>query len=328
MTLAGLRPGEKLFEEKLMAEEGLKKTKNKLIHIRNIFYVNNLLTGKYQEEKNLDVSGKSLDFKDVKGQDKLIEAAVLAAAGGHNMLMIGEPGCGKTMIAQRIPTILPEMTEEECLEVTKIHSISGLLPSGHSLMKYRPFRAPHHNASLNALIGGGVNAMPGESEDGTDVIFTADTYWLLLECPVCKGISLYKSYTDKLFDDRCHYHELWKGEDLQEETVLSFLDKQRDYLRIMNLSSFNELYFVKSDQEIIEALGKLRWVDNFVDIVYEVLNKDKDFSDMSIIGIRKALWKIFDVAKEHKIMWQGRNFTEDSFMQEDLLTICRWIMEI
>lgn len=137
-----------------------------------------------------------------------------------------------------------------------------------------------------------------------------------------------RNILDKLFDDRCHYHELWKGEDLQEETVLSFLDKQRDYLKIMNLSSFNELYFVKSDQEMIEALGKLRWVDNFVDIVYEVLNKDKDFSDMSIIGIRKALWKIFDVAKEHKIMWQGRNFTEDNFMQEDLLTICRWIMEI
>ena len=66
------------------------------------------------------------------------------------------------MIAQRIPTILPEMTEEECLEVTKIYSISGLLPNGHALMKYRPFRAPHHNASLNALIGGGANAMPGE----------------------------------------------------------------------------------------------------------------------------------------------------------------------
>lgn len=78
------------------------------------------------------------------------------------MLMIGEPGCGKTMIAQRIPTILPQMTEEECLEVTKIYSISGLLPNGHALMKHRPFRAPHHNASLNALIGGGVNAMPGE----------------------------------------------------------------------------------------------------------------------------------------------------------------------
>lgn len=102
------------------------------------------------------------DFKDVKGQKEIIEASLLAAAGGHNMLMIGEPGCGKTMIAQRIPTILPEMTEEECLEVTKIYSISGLLPAGHSLIRNRPFRAPHHNASLNSLIGGGVNAMPGE----------------------------------------------------------------------------------------------------------------------------------------------------------------------
>lgn len=104
----------------------------------------------------------TLDFADVKGQEELIEAVVLAAAGGHNLLMIGEPGCGKTMIAQRIPTILPAMSEEECLEVTKIYSISGLLPHGHSLVKSRPFRAPHHNASLNALIGGGVNAMPGE----------------------------------------------------------------------------------------------------------------------------------------------------------------------
>ena len=103
-----------------------------------------------------------LDFADVKGQNELIEAVVLAAAGGHNMLMIGEPGCGKTMIAQRIPTILPQMTEEESLEVTKIYSISGLLHNGHSLVTRRPFRAPHHNASLNALIGGGVNALPGE----------------------------------------------------------------------------------------------------------------------------------------------------------------------
>ncbi len=70
----------------------------------------------------------------------------------RNMLMVGEPGCGKTMIAQRFPTILPEMTEEECLEVTKLYSISGLLPNGHALMKNRPFRAPYHNVSLNALI--------------------------------------------------------------------------------------------------------------------------------------------------------------------------------
>jgi magnesium chelatase family protein len=115
------------------------------------------------EESANDVSDElPLDFSDVKGQADLINAVILAAAGGHNLLMIGEPGCGKTMIAQRIPTILPEMTEEECLELTKIYSISGLLPYGHALIKQRPFRAPHHNASMNALIGGGANATPGE----------------------------------------------------------------------------------------------------------------------------------------------------------------------
>lgn len=107
-------------------------------------------------------TGGGIDFSDVKGQDELIEAIVLGAAGGHNILMLGEPGCGKTMIAQRIPTILPRMTEKESLEVTKIHSISGLLEAGNGLLQQRPFRAPHHNVSLNALIGGGSYAQPGE----------------------------------------------------------------------------------------------------------------------------------------------------------------------
>ncbi|MCQ2529206.1 MAG: YifB family Mg chelatase-like AAA ATPase [Saccharofermentans sp.] len=127
---------------------------------------------KVLEGKNVscecETSGEScernnnLDFSDVIGQDELIDALVIAAAGGHNMLMLGEPGCGKTMVAQRIPTILPQMSEEECLEVTKIYSIAGILSSGTSLIRNRPFRAPHHNVSLNALIGGGNNAMPGE----------------------------------------------------------------------------------------------------------------------------------------------------------------------
>lgn len=105
---------------------------------------------------------EELDFADVRGQKELVNAVVLAAAGGHNMLMIGSPGCGKSMIAKRIPTILPPMTEDEQLEVTKIHSIAGLLLNKHSLITTRPFRSPHHNASLNALIGGGVSAVPGE----------------------------------------------------------------------------------------------------------------------------------------------------------------------
>ena len=87
--------------------------------------VNCILDKTTQENKS-----RVFDFADVKGQKELIDAVILAAAGGHNMLMIGEPGCGKTMIAQRIPTILPEMTEEECLEVTKIYSISGMLRVG------------------------------------------------------------------------------------------------------------------------------------------------------------------------------------------------------
>jgi magnesium chelatase family protein len=103
-----------------------------------------------------------LDFKDVQGQDGVLNYIVAAAAGGHNMLLSGPPGCGKSMIAKRIPTILPAMSEEEALEVTKIYSVCGLLKNRGSLITQRPFRAPHHNASTNSLVGCGNNAMPGE----------------------------------------------------------------------------------------------------------------------------------------------------------------------
>lgn len=102
-----------------------------------------------------------LDFSDVQGHVLLISYLTVAAAGGHNFLMIGPPGCGKSMIAKRIPSILPPMTEKEALEVTKIYSVSNLLQNGGLLTK-RPFRAPHHNASTNSLIGGGSLSMPGE----------------------------------------------------------------------------------------------------------------------------------------------------------------------
>ncbi|QQZ10201.1 YifB family Mg chelatase-like AAA ATPase [Heyndrickxia vini] len=103
-----------------------------------------------------------LDFQDVKGQEWLINFITIAAAGGHNFLMIGPPGCGKSMISMRIPSILPPLAEEESLEVMKIYSVANLLKSNNRMMTERPFRAPHHNASTNSIIGGGPFAMPGE----------------------------------------------------------------------------------------------------------------------------------------------------------------------
>ncbi|MFW5548708.1 MAG: YifB family Mg chelatase-like AAA ATPase [Prevotella sp.] len=103
-----------------------------------------------------------LDYSDVRGQESVKRALEVAAAGGHNLIMVGPPGTGKSMMAKRLPSILPPLTLAESLETTQIHSVAGILKQGSSLITQRPFRSPHHTISEVALVGGGSNPMPGE----------------------------------------------------------------------------------------------------------------------------------------------------------------------
>ena len=110
------------------------------------------------------------DFAQVKGQSGAKRALEIAAAGGHNVLMVGEPGSGKTLMARCMPTILPDMTFPEALETTRIHSVAGIVPES-GLITTRPFRSPHHTASSVAMVGGGAHAMPGEISKATNGVY-------------------------------------------------------------------------------------------------------------------------------------------------------------
>ena len=141
--------------------ESLEETVHFLNHNIQISFKDNV------DNQDSYIRNEIVDFSEVKGQRNIKRAIEVAASGSHNILMIGSPGAGKTMIAKRIPTILPDLSFEECLEITKIHSISGYLSEKNPIITTRPFRAPHHTISPVSLVGGGKYPKPRRNKFGT-----------------------------------------------------------------------------------------------------------------------------------------------------------------
>lgn len=163
------------FEGFILPQQNVREAavvnKLKVYGVENIREVVEFLNGKTQIEPTVidtrkefysNINNLEIDFADVKGQENVKRALEISAAGGHNIIMIGPPGAGKTMLAKRLPGIIPPLTLQEALETTKIHSVAGKISKETSLMTSRPFRSPHHTISDVALVGGGQFPQPGE----------------------------------------------------------------------------------------------------------------------------------------------------------------------